>query len=82
MFMGPAFTVMARPLFELMKKDVVFEWREKHTAALRALKQLINYTTLQIPDPNRPFVLRSEAFGFAYTWGCSRTGRETDRLPK
>ena len=66
MFMGPAFTDIARPLFDLMRKDTPFSWTAQHTAAVKALKErLIHYTTLQVPDPSKPYVLRTDASGYA-----------------
>ncbi|CDJ49131.1 hypothetical protein EBH_0082110 [Eimeria brunetti] len=66
MFLGPAFADMARPLVELTKKDAPFVWTEKHTAAVKALKHtLVNYTTLQTPDAKSPYVLRTDAPGYA-----------------
>lgn len=66
MFMGPAFAELARPLVELTKKDAAFNWTEEHTTAVKRLKeQLINYVTLQVPDPNKPYVLKTDASGYA-----------------
>ena len=66
MFMGPAFSDLARPLVELTKKSQSFEWTEEHTNSVRALKhQLINFTILQIPDPSKPYVLKTDASGYA-----------------
>ena len=66
MFMGPAFSDIARPLFDLLRKDIPFRWTEQHTAAVKALKErLIHYTTLQVPDPSKPYVLRTDASGYA-----------------
>ncbi|CDJ50932.1 OSJNBa0061C08.12 protein, related [Eimeria brunetti] len=66
MFMGPAFADIARPLVELTKKDAPFVWTGKHTAAVKALKHtLVNYTTLQTPDMKKPYVLRTDASGYA-----------------
>ncbi|KAL8444269.1 hypothetical protein Emed_006312 [Eimeria media] len=66
MFMGPAFADMARPLKDLMRKGQKFVWEKRHTLAVRALKErLINYTTLQVPDPSKPYVLRTDASGYA-----------------
>ena len=83
MFMGPAYTVMAQPLFDLLKKDVVFEWKPEHTAAVQALKQqLINYTTLQVPDPSKPFTLRTDASGFAIGAVLEQEGKPIGYLSK
>lgn len=39
---------------------------DSHRNAVRALKQrLINYTVLQVPDPSKPYVLRTDASGDA-----------------
>ncbi|KAL8441241.1 hypothetical protein Emed_007593 [Eimeria media] len=61
-FMGTRFADMAKPLTELTKKKVPFVWTDEHTRAVRALKQrLINYTMLQLPDPDKPYVLWTDA---------------------
>ena len=66
MFMGPAFSDLAKPLVELTKKSQPFEWTEDHTNSVRALKhQLINFTVLQIPDPSKPYVIKTDASGYA-----------------
>lgn len=66
MFMGPGFADMARCLVELTKKNVPFKWTEKHTAAVKALKHaLCNYTVLQMPDPSKPYVLKTDASAYA-----------------
>ncbi|CDJ68079.1 OSJNBa0042D13.18 protein, related, partial [Eimeria necatrix] len=49
MFMGPEFARVARPLVDLTRKGVPFQWTDAHTQAVRHLKQrLVDYTTLQI----------------------------------
>ncbi|CDJ65372.1 OSJNBa0042D13.18 protein, related, partial [Eimeria necatrix] len=58
MFMGPDFARVARPLVDLTRKGVPFQWTDAHTQAVRHLKQrLIDYTTLQISDTTKPFEL-------------------------
>ncbi|KAL8442510.1 hypothetical protein Emed_007256 [Eimeria media] len=62
MFMGTRFADMAKPLVELTKKNVPFIWEEKHTKAIQMLKRrLVEYTTLQLPDPSKPYVLWTDA---------------------
>ncbi|KAL8441840.1 hypothetical protein Emag_006866 [Eimeria magna] len=62
MFMGTRFADMADPLIELTKKNVPFVWEERHTQAIRMLKnRLVNYTLLQLPDPKKPYVLWTDA---------------------
>lgn len=66
MFMGTRFADMAKPLVELTKKNVEFNWEERHTAAVRQLKKrLINYTILQIPQFGVPYTLWTDASGHA-----------------
>ncbi|CDJ62001.1 OSJNBa0074B10.8 protein, related [Eimeria necatrix] len=66
MFMGPDFAKVARPLVDLTRKGVSFQWTDVHTQAVRKLKQrLIDYTTLQIPDTTKPFELYTDASGYA-----------------
>ena len=66
MFMGTRFADIARPLIELTKKGVEFKWTKEHTSAVKALKdKLINYVTLQLPDIKKPYVLKTDASGYA-----------------
>ena len=63
-FMGTRFADMAKPLTDLIKKGVKFEWRPEHTAAIQQLKRrLVDYTVLQIPDPAKPYTLWTDASG-------------------
>lgn len=65
-FMGPEFAVLARPLQQLIRHGAKFEWTDEHTTAVKALKdRLINYTLLALPDPKKPYVVRTDASGFA-----------------
>ena len=66
MFMGLKFADVSRPLVELTKKGVTFAWGPQHTDAVRKLKQqLVEYTTLQIPDSTKPYQLYTDASGYA-----------------
>ncbi|CDJ50397.1 hypothetical protein EBH_0033290 [Eimeria brunetti] len=66
MFMGPGYAEVARPLVDLTRKDVHFQWTDPHTQAVRKLKQrLIDYTTLQVPETSQPFALYTDASGYA-----------------
>lgn len=83
MFMGPAFADLAKPLVELTKKGVDFKWENKHTQALKALKhQLANYVTLQMPDPAKPFVLKTDASGYAVGAVLEQEGKPLGFLSK
>ena len=83
MFMGAEFTDLAKPLIDLTKKGTEFKWKPEHTAAVKALKErLMNYTTLQISDPKRPFVLRTDASGFAVVAVLEQEGHPFGYLSK
>ena len=60
------YTEIARPLTELTKKDIPFEWKDEHT---KAVDTLINTITsgpvLRCPNPEEPFKLEVDALGFA-----------------
>ena len=83
MFMGPKFAETARPLIELTKKGAAFKWTTEHTAAIQALKdKLVNYVTLQIPDTNKPYVLKTDASGYAVGAVLEQDGKPLGFLSK
>jgi hypothetical protein len=58
----PNFSSIAKPLTELLKKDVVFRWTSKQQEAFEALTfHLVNPPVLQYPDFTSPFVLTTDA---------------------
>lgn len=58
----PRFTATARPLYDLMKKGVKFEWGETQQRAFEALRAaLANAPVLQYARPDRPFLVRTDA---------------------
>nr|KYP34926.1 Retrovirus-related Pol polyprotein from transposon 17.6 [Cajanus cajan] len=58
----PNFSTLASPLNELMKKDVVFLWQEKHNLAFQELKQkLTQAPVLALPDFSKTFELECDA---------------------
>nr|KYP65575.1 Transposon Ty3-I Gag-Pol polyprotein [Cajanus cajan] len=60
----PNFSTLASPLNELVKKDVVFEWQEKHNLAFQELKhKLTQAPVLALPDFSKPFELECDASG-------------------
>ena len=65
-YMGPEFAALARPLNDLLRNGKEFVWQDVHTKAVEELKnRLIHYTLLALPDQKKPFVLRTDASGFA-----------------
>jgi len=58
----PNFSKVAKPLTELLKKNVPYVWNEKTEAAFVTLKTLLTTEPLlQYPDFTRPFVLTTDA---------------------
>eukprot|EP00063_Salmo_salar_P030992 XP_014005827.1 PREDICTED: uncharacterized protein LOC106574453 [Salmo salar] len=56
------FAGVATPLNHLLKEDTVFQWTEEHQRAFEALKRaLMEAPVLASPDPNRPFILDTDA---------------------
>lgn len=60
------FTIISISLTELLKSDKPFVWKEEQQAAFRALvNALTTYPILQQPDFKRPFILHTDASGYA-----------------
>jgi len=58
----PAFSSTAKPLNQLLQKDIPFQWGEEQQQALDSLKQQLctEGLALKRADPNRPFVLHTD----------------------
>jgi len=64
----PQFALIAKPLTDLTNKrtSCVMKWREEHEKAFLALqKRLCSPTALVLPDIGRPYVMHTDASGFA-----------------
>jgi RNase H-like domain found in reverse transcriptase/Reverse transcriptase (RNA-dependent DNA polymerase) len=62
----PMFTHLAKPLTNLTKKDVSFEWKEAQQEAFEVLKEcLIHAPVLMLFDPDRPTRLEPDSSGYA-----------------
>ena len=60
------FSKIASPLTQLLKKDTPFVWTEKQQVAFDTLKQkLCEEPLLQRPDFSKPFILTTDASGYA-----------------
>jgi hypothetical protein len=56
------YAVIARPLFDLLKKGTLFIWTATHTTTFEALKQaLVTAPVLALPNFSRPFQLQTDA---------------------
>ena len=68
----PKFADIARPLTNLTKLDVPYEWTNRCQEAFEFLKQmLLKEPILKYPDPSRPYTLFTDASKFA--WACVLT---------
>src|SRR5690349_12119971 len=56
------FAKIAKPLNELLKKDIKFKWKTKQQKVFDELKKrLINYPIVRYPDLNKEFLLMTDA---------------------
>ena len=68
----PGFADIARPVTNLTKQDVPFEWTIQCQASFEMLKDaLITSPILKYPDPNKPYTLFTDASKHA--WACVLT---------
>ena len=68
----PRFADIARPMTNLTKQDVSFEWTLQCQASFEMLKDaLITSPILKYPDPDKPYTLFTDAS--KYTWACVLT---------
>ena len=57
---------MARPLYNLLKKDVDWCWGNTEHDAFQAVKEsLLHAPILALPDPDRPYSVVGDASDFA-----------------
>jgi hypothetical protein len=60
------FSVIARPLSNLLKKENEWQWTEEEQASFELLKfKLTSAPLLQYPDFGKPFILTTDASGYA-----------------
>lgn len=58
------FGVLAKPLTELLRKNVVFVWTSQHDTAFQALKQALSSApVLALPNFHKPFSIETDASG-------------------
>jgi hypothetical protein len=57
---------LAKPLHNLLKKDIKFLWEEKHKEALNTLiKQVDQDLILTAPNRDEPFILETDTSAYA-----------------
>ena len=84
-FLGPAnyfrrfingYAELTRPLTSLLKKDISFRWDADEKSAFQGVKQALSEAPcLALPDPTKPFVVVSDASGFALGGVLLQDGR-------
>ena len=63
----PRFSDLSRPLTRLTRKDVLFKWTKECQACFELLKEtLCMHPILQYPNPNRPYVLFTDASKYGW----------------
>ena len=68
----PRFADIARPMTNLTKQDIPFEWTIQCQAAFELLKEaIITPPILKYPDPNKVYTLFTDAS--KYAWACVLT---------
>ena len=71
----PRFADIARPMTHLTKQNVEFEWSDICQQSFEILKKtLYEEPILKYPDPNKPYILYTDAS--KYTWACVLTQAE------
>ena len=64
----PVFADITLPITSLLKKNTPFVWSDKCQQALEYLiKIFCNKPLLQFPDPNKPYVLYTDASNNVYS---------------
>jgi hypothetical protein len=60
------FADVARPMYDLLKKGVKFEWTKEQQKSFEQLKaQLMAEPVLRFPDVSRPFIITTDASAYA-----------------
>ena len=68
----PRFADVARPMTNLTKQDIPFEWTMQCQSAFEMLKEaIITSPILKYPDPNKGYTLFTDAS--KYAWACVLT---------
>ena len=79
----PAFANMTLPITSLLKKNTPFVWSDKCQLPLEYLKEIFcNKPLLQFPDPNKSYVLYTDASNNVYSGIlCQPVGNNQDIRP-
>jgi len=76
------FAKVARPLYELTKENVRFEWQKAHEDAFELLKKrLTTFPVLRYPDFSRPFSIYTDASRYGLGAVLSQTSDDGKEHP-
>ncbi|QRW10167.1 Transposon Tf2-7 polyprotein [Ceratobasidium sp. AG-Ba] len=71
------FSKIARPLHDLTKRDTKFEWNQGCQQAFEEIKKRVSQNPVLIhPDPDKPFILETDASGIAIGAILSQRGED------
>ena len=77
----PRFSDLSRPLTRLTRKDVLFEWTKECQACFELLKEtLCTHPILWYPDPNRSYVLFTDASKYGWAGVLMQPYEEINEL--
>jgi hypothetical protein len=78
----PSFSEIAAPLTDLTGKDVPFRWTEREQFAFELLKlRMTTADVLAHPNPDRPYIITTDASGFALSGVLSQDQPDGTRRP-
>jgi hypothetical protein len=76
------FADLARPLNELLKKNIKFEWKEEHQTTFDTLKKrFTEEPVLMMPDHSKPFQIECDASKYATGAVLTQLDSNGDRHP-
>ncbi len=76
------FSDIARPLNDKTKKDRKWEWTDADEEAFEELKrQVTSAPILTLPDVHKPFIIETDASGYAYGAVLSQNDEECRTRP-
>ena len=77
----PNFAKIAKPLHNLTRKDIKYEWTEECSVAFETLKKLFTIEPiLAHADPELPFIVETDASNFAIGAVLSQRNKDTNEL--
>ena len=77
----PWFSDLSRPLIRLTRKDVLFKWTKECQACFELLKEtLCTHPILWYPDPNRSYVLFTDASEYGWAGVLTQPYKDIDEL--